>query len=160
MQARVFGCTAFAVLLAATLGGCKNKADLDEIPEVAEVKTKPAELKVDDNKVELKPAEISLEEKFPLRKSDVGKTFYVAGTVIGTPGPQGFFLRTEGNQIVFVNSTTALLPGQAARAVGTLNQATTAVFKGWKKEMLGHDVKAEWKLHELWYLEASAVQPL
>jgi len=161
MQTRVFGRPAFAVLLlTATLGACKNKADMDEVREVAEVKTKPAEIKIEDNKIEMKPAEVSLEEKFPLRKSDIGKTFYVAGTVIGTPGPKGFFVRTERNQVVFINTPTALAPGQAVRAVGTLNQATSAVFKGWKKEHLGRDLKAEWKLQEHWYLEASAVQPL
>ena len=164
MQSRMLSTSRFwstAVLItAATLGGCKSKADMDKVPEVAEVKTRPGEIKVEPDKIEMKPAEVSLEEKFPLRKGDIGKTFYVAGTVVGTPGPLGFFLKTEGNEVIFINTTTSLMAGQAVRAVGTLNQAKTAEFKGWKKSMLGRELKAEWKLQDLWYLDASAVQSM
>ena len=117
------------VAFAATaLWACgSDEAEIDEVPEVAEVR---------------------LEELYPLSPDDVGKVIMANGTVVGRAVPGGFFLRTEGAQVLFVRTPVPVSPGSVVRVVGPLQQATVAVFDEWEEDALEGEVEAEWDIQE------------
>jgi hypothetical protein len=119
------------------------------VPEVAEVKVDSGPSGV----------EVKLEEQFPLGPEDVGKIIYATGTVVGKVLPGGFFLKTEGNQVIFVATARPVNPplGDAVRVVGPLRASTAAVFEGWEADALEGKVEAQWKLVTTFFIEATAV---
>lgn len=74
--------------------------------------------------------------------------------------PNGFFLKTERSQVLFVehDRPSVVNSGDTVRVVGPLALAATAVFDGWKADALEGEIEAEWKILPLWYLKAAQVQ--
>lgn len=128
---------------AVAIAGCSDEAEIDEVPEVAEVE-------VDDG-------EVRLEEEFPLDAGDIGKIIMATGTVVGSPLPNGFFLLTEAGQVLFVDTTVPVTPADHVRVVGPLGAATIASFDGWKTDALAGQPLAEWDVLETWYIDATSV---
>ena len=141
---------------AVALTGCDDEAEIDEVPEVAEVDVDAVAVPVGPDSVAI-AAQIELEETFPLDADDVGKIIVATGTVVGTPLPVGFFLRTEGLQVIFVETTVPVAKGDRVRVVGPLTRATVAVFDGWEHDALEGQVEAEWDVQETWYIPATSV---
>ncbi len=137
-----------ALVVALALSGCDAEPREAEVrpPEVAEVETEAGE--------------VEFEQAYPLTADDVGDTILASGTVVGKPGPAGFFLRAEGNRILFIESTDSVKAGQRVRAVGPLKTATAAAFQEWERETLGDDIEAEWELVRLYYVDANSVTPI
>lgn len=139
-----------ALLLAAGLPACgRDEPEVDKVPEVAAVN-------VDADK---SGVEVKLEDVNPLGPEDAGKVIYATGFVVGKVVPGGFFLKTEGDQVIFVATAQPVnLPlGKAVRVVGPLRTATAAVFEGWKTDALEGKVEAQWKLETTFYIEATAI---
>ncbi|HEU4452098.1 MAG TPA: hypothetical protein VFR81_03525 [Longimicrobium sp.] len=138
------------LLAAGGLAACGDEAEVDEVPEVAEVKVDSGPGGV---------VEVKLEEEYPLGPEDVGKLIYATGTVVGTVVPAGFFLKTEANQVIFVATAQPVNPplGDAVRVVGPLRASTAAIFEGWKTDALEGEVEAEWQLVTTYFIEAAAV---
>jgi hypothetical protein len=138
------------LLAAGGLAACSDEAEVDEVPEVAEVQVDTGPGGV---------VEVKLEEEYPLGPEDVGKLIYATGTVVGKVLPAGFFLKTEANQVIFVATAQPLNPplGDALRVVGPLRASTVAIFEGWETDALEGEVQAEWQLVTTYFIEATAV---
>jgi hypothetical protein len=138
-----------ALLLAAALPACSrhDEAKVDKVPQVAEVKVDTAGGAV----------EVKLQDVFPLGPEDAGKVIYATGFVVGKVIPVGFFLKTEGGQVIFVLWNGPVATGDAVRVVGPLRATTAAVFDGWKADALTGKVEADWKLITTFHIEATAV---
>lgn len=136
----------FGLITAMGLSACDDEAEPDEVPEVG--------------RLEVEPGEIELEEVFPLTPADTGQVVVATGTVVGRPLPNGFFMRTEGAQVLFVVSpaATPVNPGDTVRVAGPLHLATAAVFEGWERDALEGEIQAEWKVQPLYFVEAAAVE--
>ena len=130
-----------AVVIVAT--GCSNEPEPNQVPEVG--------------KVEIEDGEVKLEEKFPLSPDDVGDVVMATGTVTGAPLPSGFFLLTEGNQVIFVESAAQVAPADHVRVVGPLGVAAVGTFDGWKRDALTGLQVADWDVLETWMIRASSV---
>jgi hypothetical protein len=133
--------------LAAGLQACKDEPRPDRVPEVAAVK-------LDTGKAGV---EVKLQEVYPLGPEDVGKVIYATGFVVGKVIPAGFFLKTEGDDVIFVVWPQPVGTGHAVRVVGPLRAAVAAVFDGWKTDALAGKIEAQWKLVTTYYIEATAV---
>lgn len=143
------GGAAFALLLVFALGAVGCEAEVDEVPEIAEIESEPDELGVE------------LDEELVFGPGDVGETFMVNGWVAGTPlFGQGFFVLTEWNRRLFVNTDQEVQAGTAVRVVGNLAAADVGVFEGWEAEAFGDDVEGEWDFERSYFLNASSVEPL
>ena len=152
--------TVTVLLTSVALTACEpDPAEIDEVPEVAEVATEPVGVAVGPEGAAV-VAEIRLEELYPLEEDDVGKVIMATGTVVGQPIPGGFFLRTEGNQVLFVRTTTPVSPGSTVRVVGPLGMATAAVFDEWSVDALEGQIEAAWEIQHQWYVEATGVTPV
>ena len=123
--------------------GCSDEAEPNQVPEVA--------------RVEVEDGEVKLEEKFPLSPDDVGDVVMATGTVTGAPLSHGFFLLTEGNQVIFVESAAQVAPADHVRVVGPLGVAAIGTFDGWKRDALTGLQVADWDLLETWMIRASTV---
>ena len=136
--------TAAGLALSFSLLACGDP-DEDEVrpPELAEVER-------DDGEVEF-------ERAFPIEAEDVGDTMLVSGTVVGKPGPNGFFVRTEGNRVVFVDTQDSVSAGQRVRAVGPLRTIDAAAFAGWERDWLG-DIDPVWAVVRLYFVDADSVR--
>lgn len=128
------------------LVGCETEAPPPEVPEVPPV----AEIAVGGG-------EVSLQSAMPLEDDDVGKIVVVAGTVVGTPRPDGFFLRAPTGEAIFVQHTGTVTTGESLRASGPLRTAPVAVVDQWKTESLSNDVEIQRTVLEGWYVAATKV---
>ncbi|HET7321634.1 MAG TPA: hypothetical protein VFI96_03995 [Longimicrobiaceae bacterium] len=147
-RSRVLGAAA-ALMLAFAVTACDEPQEAEVAPpEVAEVDVEPAEVPPHD-----------FEKAFPITDDDVGDIMLVTGTVVGEPGPAGFFVRAEGNRVVFVKSAEPVTLGQSVRAIGPVQAADVTVFEGWEHDFLG-DVDPEWEMVQLFYVAANSVTPL
>ena len=154
------GLTLSVFLASVLVSACEpDPAEIDEVPEVAEVEVDPVAVTIGPEGTTV-VAEVRLEELFPLGTDDVGKVIMATGTVVGRVVPQGFFLRTEGSQVLFVRTTTPVTPGAAVRVVGPLGMATVAVFEDWEVDALEGEIQAEWDIQHRWYVDASSVTPV
>ena len=152
---------ASTLLIGTLVSACANEPEEPQIPDVAEVEVEPAEVKERPGGVEIELPEIRLENAFPLTDEDEGDLVIATGTVVGKPGASGFFLRTESNKVLFVESTTIpVRTGDAVSIIGPLRKATVAIFEGWEKDAFENQLEAEWELTDLWYIEAVSVSRL
>ena len=136
-----------ALCIAGFLTACRG--DPEEVPEVAEV--------------EVDRGEVNLQDKIlPLSAEDIGDVILATGSVIGKPLPNGFFLKTERNQVLFVEHSepSEVQEGDTVRVAGPLAMAVTTVFDGWKADAFEGEIEAEWKILPLWYLKAAQVQKM
>ena len=147
------------VLVLGLLPACRDEADIDEVPEVAEVEVEPRAVEVSPEGVAVE-AEVRLEDAFPLTAEDVGDVIVATGTVVGTPLPTGFFLKTEGIEVFLVESTVPVAPGARVRVVGPLGMVTQAVFDEWEVDSFQSEVEAEWDIQHRWFIDATAVTPV
>ena len=133
-------------LLAWSLTACGDR-DRDEVAPPA-----MAEAERDDGEVEFEYA-------FPLEAEDIGDRMLVSGTVVGKPGPNGFFVRTEANRVVFVDAADSVTTGQMVRAVGPLRAVDASAFAGWERDWLG-DIDPVWFVVRLHYVDADSVRSI
>lgn len=139
---------AFLVIGVLALAGCE--AEREEVPEVAEIEAEPDEVGIE------------LDEEFVIGPDDVGETFMINGWVAGRPlTGNGFFLLTEGNRRIFVETDQPAPPaGSPVRAIGTMAAADAMVFEGWETEAFEGEMEAEWDLERGYFLDARTVEPL
>ncbi|MGH7720082.1 MAG: hypothetical protein ACREON_14730, partial [Gemmatimonadaceae bacterium] len=129
---RLFWPISMSLVLTLALAGCEPEEAEVRPPEIAEIDSVAGR--------------VEFEEAYPLTTDDIGDIILASGSVVGNPGPVGFFLRAEGNRVIFVESTQPASAGQRVRAVGPLRTAAVAVFQEWERETLGDDLEAEWEL--------------
>ena len=129
------------------LAAC-GEAEMDEVPETAEVEAEPLE------------GELELEEELVLGLDDVGETIMATGWVSGVPLTTGFFLRTEDNRVIFVETTEQVSAGQTVRVQGPLVATETMVFEGWEAEAFEAGFEAEWDVETALYIDATTVTPM
>jgi hypothetical protein len=113
--------------------------------------------------VEVDEGEVRLEDKhLPLSSEDIGDVILATGTVVGTPLPNGFFLKTERSQVLFVEEPqpSEVKSGDTVRVTGPLAMAAVAAFEGWKADALEGEIEAEWQILPLWYVRAAQVHHL
>ena len=150
MMERTAGRWALALALVAAVGltGCDTEggeAEIGEVPEVAEIEGA-------DN------GELDLEEALPLTAEDIGDRMLVTGTVIGTVIPDGFFVATEGGEVLFVEALEPNpIPGELVTVTGVLQSAEIPVFEEWETEALENEIEAEWQMMRTYYLEGGSV---
>ena len=143
--------TGFATSLL-LLGACQpREVEVAPPPAVAEAPARPAPAAA-----VVAPVEVQFERALPITAEDVGDLLVARGTVVGKPGPNGFFLRTDRNRVVFVESTEPVALGRQVRVVGPLQAAEVPVFDGWQRDLLGN-LEADWDLLRLYYIRASSV---
>lgn len=139
--------TALLLTALATLG-CEAEAERDELPEVAEVEVEPDE------------GELELNEELVLAQDDVGETIMATGWVTGIPLGTGFFLRTEGNRVIFVESTETVSTGAAVRVTGPLMLAEALVLDEWEADAFERGFEAEWEVETTLFIDADTVEPM
>ena len=109
------------------------------------------------------PGVNSLGGLLPLGVQDAGQTVGAGGTVLSKPANGGFWLRSDGNVVLWVKGSQSVKPGQqVGEIVGTLRQAQPGEPDAW---LGGSDVQAQveknrdWQLVTQLYLDASASSP-
>jgi hypothetical protein len=151
------------VILSAALllSACEDEAEIDEVPEVAEVEVEPGRVEVEPGRVVIDVPDVEFEEEsLPFSDDDLGEMIMANGYVVGVPLANGFFLRTEGNHVIFVKSTQPVAPGDGVRVVGPVRKTTHAIFDAWETEALGTELVAEWKLTDIYYIDAVSVEDI
>ncbi len=128
------------------LVGCDTEAPPAEVPEVPPV----AEIAVGGG-------EVSLQSAMPLEDDDIGKIVVMAGTVVGTPRADGFFLKAPTGEAIFIQHTGTVATGESLRVAGPLRTAPVAVVDQWKTESLSGDVEVQRTVLEGWYVAATRV---
>jgi hypothetical protein len=151
------------LLVAASLSACEEEVNPEAVPEVAEVAVEPGRVEVGPGRVVIDLPETRLRDaELPFSDDDQGKMILANGFLVGERLPDGFFLRTEDDNVLFVETTdveTAVPtePGDGVRVVGPLRKATQLVFQGWKTDALGDELQGEFDLVDIWYVDAAAV---
>ncbi len=99
----------------------------------------------------------------PLGVQDAGQTVGAGGTVLSKPVAGGFWLRSDGNVVLWVKGTQCVKPGQQlGEIVGTLRQATPGEPDAWLRDSNVQeqvDKNHDWQLMTQLYLDASASAP-
>lgn len=134
-----------ATAVAAT--GC-GEAEMEEVPETAEVEVEPME------------GETELEEETVLGMDDVGEIIMATGWVTGVPLESGFFLRTEDDRVIFVETEDDVTPGQVVRVVGPLVASRVMMFEEWEADAFEAGFEAEWNVETALYIDAASVTPM
>lgn len=129
------------------LGAC-GEAELDEVPETAEVES-------DDDM-----GDLELDEETVLGMDDIGEDIMATGWVSGAPLPMGFFLRTEDDRVIFVQSDADVTAGDQVRVAGPLVATEAAVFEGWETDAFETGFEAEWDVEAIAYVDAFTVTPM
>lgn len=131
------------------LAGCNAPEEsVEEIPEVLE-----AEPDRDTGAMEL-------EREVVLGPEDEGEKVIATGWVQGRPLDNGFFLRTEYDRVVFIQSEADVTTGSAVRVEGTVQKSDAEAFNGWEKEALGEDLEPDWDFWRGIHLHAQKVDPV
>ena len=142
------GVVALSLGLVLGVAGCETEggqAEMEEIPEVAEMEPQVGEDGVD------------LREALPLTQEDVGEIIFASGTVIGEPLPNGYFLETEHDIVIFVETEVRPEPGQVISVSGPLGQVAAPVFDEWEVEALTGDIEADYDYVRLFYIDDDAI---
>lgn len=137
------------ILLATAVAvtGC-GEAEMEEVPETAEVEVEPME------------GETELEEETVLGMDDVGEIIMATGWVTGVPLESGFFLRTEDDRVIFVETEDDVTPGQVVRVVGPLVASRVMMFEEWEADAFEAGFEAEWNVETALYIDAASVTPM
>jgi hypothetical protein len=138
--------TALALAAVFGLAAC-GEAEMDEVPETAEIEG-----------IEETGA-LELEEEAVLGLDDVGEDIMATGWVVGLPLPNGFFLRTEDDRVVFVDTDASVQTGDVVRVMGPLAAAEAVVFEGWEGDAFDAGFEAEWDVETVVYIDAASVTP-
>lgn len=133
------------------LAAC-GEAELGEVPEAAEIEGFEADAPPGER--------LELEEETVLGADDIGANLMATGWVAGLPLPNGFFLRTEDDRVIFVDSDQSVQPGEAVRVIGQLTATDAVVFEGWEADAFDAGFEAEWDVETIVYLDANSVTPV
>lgn len=129
-----------------------GEAEVDEVPETAEIEGFEAE--------EVPGERLELGEETVLGPDDIGASLMATGWVAGLPLPNGFFLRTEDDRVIFVDSDHSVQPGETVRVIGQLTAADAVVFEGWETDAFDAGFETEWDVETVVYLDANSVMPI
>jgi hypothetical protein len=141
--------TAAALAMSVAFAACTApEEDVQEIPEVTEV-----EQDEDTGAREL-------ERETVLGPGDEGETILATGWVEGKPLDNGFFLRTEFNRIVFIETTQDVAAGESVRVQGQVRRSDAEAFNGWEVGALGDDLKPDLDLWRGIHLQAQTVEKI
>ena len=130
----------------AGLAAC-GEAELDEVPEAAEVETQPLE------------GEVRYDEEVGIGLADLAETLMLTGAVVGTL-ESGFFLRTEEEQVLFVQSDAPVTEGQNLRVYGMVIEIQARHVDEWETEALEREIDAFQDVDTSVYLDATEVEPI
>jgi hypothetical protein len=75
------------------------------------------------------PAELA--ELAPLGPEDEGRLVRVSGAVVGQPTPEGFWVLTDRDEVVFVATARPVVTGEHVDVSGTLTANTEAEAGAW-----------------------------
>jgi len=126
--------------------GCDSpEEDVQELPEV--VQEEPAS--------GTQPRQ--LDKEITLGPEDVGELILANGWVEGQPLESGFFLRTEFNRLIFVQTDHSVQPGDPVSVRGRVEGADEVQFPRWADDALGRD--RDWDLWTDIFLRAEEVKP-
>lgn len=143
--------TTLALALCFGLIAC-GEAEVEEVPETAEM---------EDFDTGAEPGEaLELDEETFLGPDDIGEDIMATGWVVGLPLQNGFFLRTEDDRVIFVESDRSVQPGETVRAMGPLAGAEAVVFEGWETDAFDAGFEAEWDVETVVYIDAYSVLPV
>ncbi|MDX1647378.1 MAG: hypothetical protein R3304_09560 [Longimicrobiales bacterium] len=148
IEIRHVGVAVLATGLLLGAAGCETEggqAEMSEIPEVAEI-----EPQVGEDGVEL-------EEALPLTSEDVGDIIMASGTVVGQPLPHGYFLETEHDLVIFVESSVEVEPGQVISVAGPLGEVAAPVFEEWEVDAFDGEIEAEYEWVRLFFIDDDAI---
>ena len=138
--------TAAALLMSASFTACDApEENVEELPDVTEVEP--------DRETEAR----ELEQEMVLGPEDEGETILATGWVEGQPLDDGFFLRTEYNRIVFIETDRDVGSGEAVRVQGQVRKSDAESFNRWEVDALGEDLKPDWDLWRGIHLDAQTV---
>lgn len=143
--------TAAGLVVLFGLAGC-GEAEVEEVPETAEIEGFDADAPVGER--------LELDEETVLGPDDIGENLMATGWVAGLPLPNGFFLRTEDDRVIFVDAEQSVEPGQTVRVIGQLTATDAVVFEGWETDAFDAGFEAEWDVETVVYLDASSVMPV
>ena len=138
---------AFTIAVLVGLAGC-GEAELEEVPETAEITS--------DEDVH----ELELDEETVLGADDIGSDIMATGWVSGAPLQNGFFLRTEDDRVIFVETDQSVAAGDQIRVLGPLVATQAPVFEGWEAEAFETGLEAEWDMETIAYIDAFSVSPI
>lgn len=139
--------TALALGVLLGLAAC-GEAEWEEVPETAEIEQAET------------PGQLELDEETILGPDDIGERIIATGWVAGMPLPNGFFLRTEDDRVIFVATDQTVQPGQTVRVVGSLLATQAAVFEGWESDAFETGFEPDWDVETVAYIDASTVSPI
>jgi hypothetical protein len=125
-----------------------GEAELDEVPETAEIES-------DDDM-----GDLELDEETILGADDIGEDIMATGWVSGLPLANGFFLLTEDDRIIFVESEEQVSAGDMVRVAGPLVATQATVFEGWETEAFEAGFEAEWDVETIAFIDAFTVTHL
>ena len=138
-----------ALTLAVAFGAAAcGEAELEEVPETAEVES-------DDDM-----GDLELDEETVIGADDVGEDLMATGWVAGMPLPNGFFLRTEDDRVIFVETDESVEMGQEVRVAGPLVATEATVFEGWEGDAFETGFEAEWDVETVVYIDAFMVDTM
>lgn len=140
-------CSLGAFALCVVLSACGGEDQRENVPPAAEIELGQG-------------GEEKLEDATPLTDDDIGEVVVATGEVVGNPLPNGFFLRTGANEVVFVASEEQVRSGEQVRTVGPLARVEAATFRGWRVDALEGTVQAEWDVLDTYYITATSVSKL
>ena len=98
-----------------------------------------------------------IDGQFIPRSEHKGRSVVVAGRVSGRALPHGFFLRVDGDRLVFVQTTDVVRLDDSVQVAGTLQPMEIPVFDEWEFQALGRPVRPDWDVMRAWYIEAREV---
>lgn len=140
-----FSMLALASIIGMGGTGACGEAEVDEVPETAEI--------------ELEEGRLEFEEETVLGPDDIGEDLMATGWVVGLPLPNGFFLRTEDDRVIFVETDESVQPGETVRVMGPLTATEAVVFEGWEADAFDTGFEAEWDVETVLYIDAISVSP-
>lgn len=141
------------VALAALFGlGACGEVEVEEVPEAAEIEG------FDTDEV---PGEaLELDAETEIDTDDIGEEIAATGQIEGLQLPNGFFLRTDANRVIFVATDASVEPGETVRVLGTVAGTEVAVFEGWESDAFDVGFEAEWDVETIAYIDAYSVLPV
>lgn len=79
-------------------------------------------------------APTSLEQLDPLGPDDVGRRVNVSGAVVGQPAGNGFWILTDQDRVVFIQTDRPVVTGEHVQVTGTIDQNTSEESEQWFDE--------------------------
>jgi hypothetical protein len=146
IQSKWAALTALSLAASVAFTGCEiPEEDAEDLPEISEVERDP------------ETGARELQKELMLGPEDEGETIIATGWVEGRPLENGFFLRTEYDRVVFIESEQDVGSGDAVRVEGLVKRTEAESFNQWEREALGEDLDPDWEFWRGIYLDAHEV---